>query len=867
VMTSFLPVTAAGAMLLIASQVIAQSSAFTYQGRLTQDGISADGDHDFRFRLYELESGGTPVGPSLTLSAVTVVEGLFSTALDFGQVVFDGADRWLEIDVRPHGTDVFVTLAPRQPLTPTPYALHARALSSGAITTEMLADGAVSTAKLQPGTLSRLERPNGSGPSAVTISSDGWMGVGTATPDAALSVMGGRAILEPRLRFQVQDETPPWANLGGAVGLAVSGDLLAVAAPGDNAVSLVDVADPASPILRSVMRDGTGGYANLAGAVGVALRGSLLAIAAETDHAVTLVTVTNPALPVLRSSLRDGSGIWTNLAGARAVAFSTGGILAVAASQANAVTLIIAADPSTPGRIGVLRDGEPGFRYLAGASDVAWSGNLLAIAAPGDHAVTLVTVSLISPPETRAVLVNNHGDFHFLGGARAVAFSGSLLAIAADTDGAVTLVDVSNPATPVLRAVMRRNVGSVQGWSAPCALAFSGQLLAVADRVTHRISWVDVSDPTQPRILAMAGDGLGGASYLRSPQGVIFAGTTVAATGSADSGLTLFTLEDRTAAFNTDGWVGIGTSLPQASLHVAGDVRVEGDRAGFYVSRFEAGEHSRATGFNSTALGAFTSATGNQSTAIGYQTRAEASTSLAMGISTVASGPNAVAIGIGNTASGQSAVAVGSGCIADGTLAIAVGNGAEALARNAMAFGFRAQALHTGSFVWADATAQAVATSTADNEFTARASGGVRFFSNNRQDTGSRIAPGGNSWSSVSDRAVKENQRAIDPRVILEKVADLPVTEWNLVSQDPSIRHLGPMAQDFHAAFGLGEDDRHISSSNADGVAFAAIQGLYHLLRERDDRIADLEARLTALEHALTEPPRRDCGSTMRGVK
>lgn len=364
----------------------------------------------------------------------------------------------------------------------------------------------------------------------------------------------------------------------------------------------------------------------------------------------------------------------------------------------------------------------------------------------------------------------------------------------------------------------------------------------------------------------MAGDGLGGAGYLRSPRGVTFAGSTLAVTSSADSGLTLFTHEDRTAAFDTDGWVGIGTSLPQASLHVVGDVRVEGDRAGFYVSRFEAGEHARATGWNSTALGAFTSATGNQSTAIGYQTRAEGSTSLAMGIESVASSPRAVAIGIRSTASGDNAVAIGTGCRADGTFAIAMGNGAEALARSAMALGFQAQAQHVGSFVWADETTHSVASSTDDNQFTARASGGVRFFSNSAQQTGSRLAPGGNSWSSVSDRAVKENQRAIDPRAVLEKLAALPVTEWNLVSQDPSIRHLGPMAQDFHAAFGLGEDDLHISSSDADGVAFAAIQGLYHLVRERDDRIAELEARLAAVERALAELPRRDCGSSMSGV-
>src|SRR5688572_18884044 len=81
-------------------------------------------------------------------------------------------------------------------------------------------------------------------------------------------------------------------------------------------------------------------------------------------------------------------------------------------------------------------------------------------------------------------------------------------------------------------------------------------------------------------------------------------------------------------------------------------------------------------------------------------------------------------------------------------------------------------------------------------------------------------------WSSLSDRNAKENFAATNPREVLDKVTALPLATWNYKSQEKPIRHLGPTAQDFHAAFNLGENDRTITTIDADGVALAAIQGL-----------------------------------------
>jgi hypothetical protein len=165
------------------------------------------------------------------------------------------------------------------------------------------------------------------------------------------------------------------------------------------------------------------------------------------------------------------------------------------------------------------------------------------------------------------------------------------------------------------------------------------------------------------------------------------------------------------------------------------------------------------------------------------------------------------------------------------------------------AAGRRARATRQGSFVWADSTDLNLSAS-ADNEFTVRASGGVRFFSNGGATIGVGLAAGGNAWSALSDRNLKENFKPVNARAVLEKVAALPVTEWNLKSQPASVRHLGPMAQDFQAAFGLGEDDRYISTSDADGVALAAIQGLDQKV---EAEVAGLRAENAALKHELSE--------------
>lgn len=99
-------------------------TAFTYQGRLTQSGGPVNGTCDLEFRLFDDAAAGAQIGSTQTKTNVTVTNGVFTVALDFGATAFNGDARWLAISVRcPAGSGSYTALSPRQPLTPAPYAL------------------------------------------------------------------------------------------------------------------------------------------------------------------------------------------------------------------------------------------------------------------------------------------------------------------------------------------------------------------------------------------------------------------------------------------------------------------------------------------------------------------------------------------------------------------------------------------------------------------------------------------------------------------------------------------------------------------------------------------------------------------------
>jgi len=201
------------------------------------------------------------------------------------------------------------------------------------------------------------------------------------------------------------------------------------------------------------------------------------------------------------------------------------------------------------------------------------------------------------------------------------------------------------------------------------------------------------------------------------------------------------------------------------------------------------------------------------------------------------------------------------------------GYGNQALGDYSFAAGDQAQvgSSHPGTFLFADSSGFAFSSITT-NEFAVRATGGVRFVTgldpNGEPLIGVRLAPGSGSWETLSDRNTKTSILPVDGRQVLDELMNVPINTWHYKGQSSAVQHIGPMAQDFYAAFGMGEDAHYIGTVDADGVALAAIQGMYQVVQEKDAQIAvlerqnaeqekrldDLEARLSKLEKHAEQP-------------
>jgi trimeric autotransporter adhesin len=200
---------------------------------------------------------------------------------------------------------------------------------------------------------------------------------------------------------------------------------------------------------------------------------------------------------------------------------------------------------------------------------------------------------------------------------------------------------------------------------------------------------------------------------------------------------------------------------------------------------------------------------------------------------TIGGGDFNVSSGINSTVPG------GGNCTASGYYSFAAGS--------------HAKAVHNGSFVWADSQF-ADFSSTANDQVSFRCLGGTRFTSGagGANQTVS-WAPGSASWSFSSDRALKEGFEAVDGLAVLEKVARLPISEWNYKGYPQ--RHIGTMAQDFHAAFPLNESTTTLNDADLHGVALAAIQGLNQKMEERlkakDAEIEQLKSNIEELRRMM----------------
>jgi prepilin-type N-terminal cleavage/methylation domain-containing protein len=228
-----------------------------------------------------------------------------------------------------------------------------------------------------------------------------------------------------------------------------------------------------------------------------------------------------------------------------------------------------------------------------------------------------------------------------------------------------------------------------------------------------------------------------------------------------------------------------------------------------------------------------------------------------MGRANVLTGGDNVAIGWGNTVSGRFSYAIGVNSEATVYPSFAFGNHCKSKATDTYCFGKQGNVVNSGAMVIKEGTST-VLSSTASNQLSMMFRGGYRLFSNSGASTGVTMAAGASAWSTLSDKNKKENFEKVDGEYVLREIQRMDITKWNYIGGDEKNKegdvafHIGPMAQDFWQAFGIGHNDITILTQDISGVNMKGVQAL----ADRTDRLKaeneDLKKRVAKLE-ALVE--------------
>jgi hypothetical protein len=258
---------------------------------------------------------------------------------------------------------------------------------------------------------------------------------------------------------------------------------------------------------------------------------------------------------------------------------------------------------------------------------------------------------------------------------------------------------------------------------------------------------------------------------------------------------------------------------------------------------------STANEYGSFAAGASTSSGGN-SIGLG-RAQARADGSIAIGKDAITIGINSFAIGNEITVFGKDAFALGNEVFVSGDNAIAIGNNVTANGNSSIALGnYVTTNSFEGCLTIGDNSTTTVMQTFVANGFRSRFAGGYRLFTNSAATVGAFLNANANSWAALSDVRLKENFLPVDGESFLRKIAAMPQFTWNYIGQDvKTLRHYGPMAQDFYAAFGndgLGTIgcDTLINQQDFLGINLVAIQALEKRTRVLTEEINETKKAL-----------------------
>ncbi|HEX5709598.1 MAG TPA: tail fiber domain-containing protein [Pyrinomonadaceae bacterium] len=333
-------------------------------------------------------------------------------------------------------------------------------------------------------------------------------------------------------------------------------------------------------------------------------------------------------------------------------------------------------------------------------------------------------------------------------------------------------------------------------------------------------------------------------------------------------------------SFVATGNLGIGTSPMEGKGYRTSWHTYKGAfRSGYADNEWD----DANVGFFSWAGGSNSTASGLYALAFGDTNQAESTSSIVFGSGNQVKGAAGFSAGAGNRVCDTYGVALGNNARSGGPYingkcdpetfnirglaAVAIGYNVTADQDHTTAMGkFASNNGFQGTFIWSDGAAQASADTfrnTANNEFAARATGGFRFRTNLGGTTGCNLPAGSGVFNCTSSRTTKENFLSVDGENVLTSLRKVPVSTWNYTAEGATARHMGPMAEDFYAAFGLGTSDKAIGVQDAVGVSLAAVKALDARTAELQQktmeveqlrtRVGELERRLAALEEAITK--------------
>ena len=843
---------AIGSLFIAEPWLYGQSTAFTYQGQLLSGGAAANGYYDLKLFLYDAETNGNVVAGPITNYAILVSNGLFTTAMDFGPGVFTGADTWLHVGVRTNGGGIFTALSPRQQLTPTPNAFFATTASnlSGTLGSGQLIGtygGAVSFTNpansfsgsgagltgLNASQLTSGKVPLGalgnawkiSGNTGATPGSGNLMG--TLDPNALhLVVNGERGLrLEPDLTNGAPNVIGGSANNymdpGGVIGGFIGGG-------GATNYNGLAYSNRVSAYFGSIV----GGYGNWIQGYG--------------NNAIIGGGLTN--------TVESG-------AGASVIGGGQGNTIGV-----NAFAAVVAggANNTNGGYLSAVGGGSGNF--VSGLSDhsvIAGGQNNTIIGSQPYAVVSAIVGGLANTIGTNGLydlVGGGYGNSIGAGSTYSSVAGGNQNMIGTNVGGAFIGGGTGNTNAFGGGFVGAGYYNRDQSYDAVIAGgAFNqnaGYRSFIGAGESNNIAWGAFS-AIPSGLLNVAGSTCSFAAGQQAE--ALHDGTFV---WSDIEGTPFTSTAPNQFLVRASGGVGINSANPQGSLHIYSTnnptvVRIQSTGTpGFgrleFVSNPQGDVNEWRPGFiQSLDAGGFTGGLGFYVNGTGSANKF--STNEVMRVMN-----GAVAIG---TTAAQQMLSV------NGGLNLDQGNGNSGGFNNGLASG---TCLSFGSGSGEGIASQRSAgTQQYDLAFFTGFQNRMTILGNGNVGIGNN-APGfllqvgnaycdGNTWAPSSDRNVKSGFEAVDPEAILEEVAGLPITRWHY-NNDPGTAHLGPVAQDFHEKFGLGADDKHITTVDADGVALAALQGLNQKLEkklgEKEQEISDLKTRLEKLE-AMVMPKTR----------